>query len=144
MTAEPAQRLMLNRVRLPITNLPVVIPRKAPVVELPNERRAVQSAWAKTMENVKRKQADLKRRAAATTDWGSVVERFSTALKQQAGTARAEAHARTVEKLRGRQTGLPVRMADSEFDHVWYGRCPQEALKPVASGPELGPDGGVP
>ena len=29
-----AQRLMLNRARVPITNLPVVIPRKAPVIDL--------------------------------------------------------------------------------------------------------------
>jgi hypothetical protein len=30
-----------------------------------------------------------------------------------------------------------VRMADSEFDRVWYGHCPDEAPKPVASRPEL-------
>jgi hypothetical protein len=28
---------------------------------------------------------------------------------------------------------LPLRMADSEFDRVWYGHCPDEAPKPVAS-----------
>jgi hypothetical protein len=91
---------------------------------------------------VNSKQADLKQRAAATTDWGSVVEKLSTALKQQAGAARAEALARAVEKVLGRQTGLPVRMADSEFDRVWYGHC-SEASKPVASGPELVQDGGA-
>jgi hypothetical protein len=85
---------------------------------------------------VNSKQADLKRRAAAATDWGSVVEKLSTALKQQAGAARAEAPVRAVEKLLRRQTGVPVRMADSEFDRVWYGHCPDEAPKPVASGPE--------
>jgi hypothetical protein len=139
-----AQRLMLNRVRLPITNLPVVIPRKAPVIDLHNGRPAAQSAWAKSIEKVNNKQADLKQRAAATTDWGSVVEKLSTALKQQAGAARAEALARAVEKVRGRQTGLPVRMADSEFDRVWYGQCPDEAApKPVASGPELPRDDGA-
>ena len=88
---------------------------------------------------VNSKQAQLKQRAAATTDWGSVVEKLSSALKQQAGAARAEALARA----RGRQTGLPVRMADSEFDRVWYGHCPDEAPKQVASGPELVPDGGA-
>ena len=50
-----------------------------------------------------------------------MVEKLSIALKQQAVAARAEALARTVEKLRGRQTGLPVRMADSEFNRVWFG-----------------------
>jgi hypothetical protein len=136
-----AQRLMLNRARVPITNLPVVIPGKAPVLDLNNGRPTAQSAWAKSVEKVNSKQADLKQRTAATTDWGSVVEKLSTALKQQAGAARAEALARAVEKVRGRQTGLPVRMADSEFDRVWYGHCPDEAPKPSASGPELVRDG---
>jgi hypothetical protein len=115
---------VLNRVRVPISNLPVVIPRKAPVIDLQNGRPAAQSAWANSIEKVNSKQADLKQRAAATTDWGSVVEKLSTALKQQAGAARAEALERAVEKIRGRQTGLPVRMADSEFDRVWYGQRP--------------------
>ena len=120
--AHTAQRLMLNRVRIPITNLPVV--SKAPVIDVQNGRPAAQSAWAKSIEKVNSKQADLKQRAAATTDSGSVVEKLSTALKQQAGAARAEALERAVEKIRGRQTGLPVRMADSEFDRVWYGQRP--------------------
>ena len=93
------------------------------------------------LEKVNSKQADLKQRAAATTDWGSVVEKLSTALKQQAGAASAEALARAVKEVRSRQTGLPVRMADSEFDRVWYGHCSNEAPKPVASGPELVQDG---
>ena len=131
-----AQRLTLNRARVPITNLPVVIPRKAPVIDLHNGRPTAQSAWARSIEKVNSKQADLKQRAAATTDWGSVVEKLSTALKQQAGAARAEALARAVEKVLG-------RMADSEFDRVWYGHCPDEASKPVASGPELVQDGGA-
>jgi hypothetical protein len=119
--AHTAQRLMLNRVRVPISNLPVVISRKAPATDLQNGRAAAQSAWTNANEKVKSKQAELKQRAAATTDWGSVVEKLSIALKQQAVAARAEALARTVEKLRGRQTGLPVRMADSEFNRVWFG-----------------------
>ena len=88
------------------------------------------------------KQAELKQRAAAATDWASVVEKLSIRLKQQAVAARAEALARTVEELRSRHTGLPVRMADSEFDRVWYGHCPDEAApKPVASVPGLRNDG---
>ena len=68
---------------------------------------------------------------------GSVVEKLSIRLKQQAVAARAEALARTVEKLRSLLTGLPVRMAESDFDRVWYGHCPNEAApKPVALGPE--------
>src|SRR3979409_1547803 len=122
--AHTAQRLVLNRVRVPISNLPVVIPRTAQVIALQNGPPAAQSAWANSIEKVNSKQADLKQRAAATTDWGSVVEKLSTALKQQAGAARAEALERAVEKIRGRQTGLPVRMADSEFDRVWYGQRP--------------------
>jgi hypothetical protein len=31
---------------------------------------------------------------------------------------------RAIEKRRGRQTGLAVRMADIEFDRVWYGHTP--------------------
>ena len=132
-----AQRLTLNRARVPITNLPVVIPPKAPVIDPHNGRPAAQSAWAKSIEKVNNKQAELKQRAAATTEWGSVVEKLSIRLKQQAVAARAEALARTVEKLRSLHTGLPVRMADSEFDRVWYGHCPDEAApKPVALGPE--------
>ena len=50
--AHTAQRLMLNRVRMPITNLPVVIPRKAPVIGLQNGRPAAQSAWASAIEKV--------------------------------------------------------------------------------------------
>ena len=123
--AHTVQRLVLNRVRVPISNLPVVM------------RPAAQSAWAKSIEKVNNKQAELKQRAAATTEWGSVVEKLSVRLKQQAVAARAEALARTVEKLRSLHTGLPVRMADSEFDRVWYGHCPGEAAtKPVALGPE--------
>ena len=138
-----AQRLTLNRARVPITNLPVVIPPpKAPVIDPHNGRPAAQSAWAKSIEKVNNKQAELKQRAAATTEWGSVVEKLSIRLKQQAGAARAEALARAVEKVRGRLTWLPARMADSEFDRLWYGQCPDDAPKQVASGPELVPDGG--
>jgi hypothetical protein len=131
--ADTAQRLMLNRVRMPITNLPVVIPRTAPATAPQNGRSAAQSAWTSAIEKVNSKQADLKQRAAATTDWGSVVEKLSIALKQQAGAARAEALARTVETLRGRQTRLPVRMADSEFNRVWNGQCPDEAASNTIS-----------
>jgi hypothetical protein len=137
------QRLTLNRERVPTTNLRVVIPHKAPVIDLHNGRPTAQSAWARSIEKVNSKQADLKQRAAATTNWGSVVEKLSAALKQQAGAARAEALARAIEKVHARQTGLPVRMADSEFDRVWYGHCPDEASKPVASGPEQVQDGGA-
>jgi hypothetical protein len=138
-----AQRLTLNSERVPITNLPVVIPRKTPVIELHNGRPTAQSAWAKSIEKVNSKQAELKERAAATTDWGSVVEKLSSALKQQAEAARAEAAARTLEKLRSRQTRLPVRMADSEFNRVWNGQCSdQVAPKPVVSAPDLR-DGGA-
>ena len=73
-----------------------------------------------------KKQAELKQRAAETTDWASVVEKLSTALKQQAGAARAEALGRVVENVRGRQTVLPLRMSDSDFDRVWYGHSPDE------------------
>ena len=62
--AHTAKRLMLNRVRMPITNLPVVIPPKAPVIDPHNGRPAAQSAWAKSIEKVNNKQAELKQRAA--------------------------------------------------------------------------------
>src|SRR6476620_2828950 len=94
--AHTAKRLMLNRSRVPITNLPVVIPPKAPVID-PHNGPAAQSAWTKSIEKVNNKQAELKQRAAATSEWGSVVEKLSVRLKQQAVAARAEALARTVE-----------------------------------------------
>ena len=50
-----AQRLTLNRARVPITNLPVVIPPKAPVIDPHNGRPAAQSAWAKSIEKVNNK-----------------------------------------------------------------------------------------
>ena len=116
----------------------------------PSERApAAQSAWASAIDKVDRKQADLKRRAAATIDWGSVVEKLSTALKQQAGAARAAALARALEKLRSQQMALeeraaPLTAADREFDRIWYGQCADEiAPKPVASAPELLRDGGA-
>ena len=64
-----AQRLVLNRPRVPITNLPVVIPPKAPVIDPHKGRPAAQSAWAKSIEKVNNKQAELKQREAATTEW---------------------------------------------------------------------------
>ena len=76
--AHTAKRLILNRSRVPITNLPVVIPPKAPVIDPHNGRPAAQSAWAKSIEKVNNKQAELKQRAAATTEWGSVVEKLSS------------------------------------------------------------------
>jgi len=88
--AHTVQRLVLNRVRVPITNLPVVIRPSAghrPAQRAP----AAQSAWAKSIEKVNNKQAELKQRAAAATDWASVVEKLSIRLKQQAVAARAEA-----------------------------------------------------
>jgi len=144
-----AQRLTLNRERVPISNLPVVIPRKLPVIDLHNERSTAQSAWARSIEKVNIKQAELKQRAAATTDWGSVVEKLNSALKQQAEAARAEAAARALEKLRSQQMALderaaPLTTADREFDRIWYGQCADEvAPKPVASAPELLRDGGT-
>ena len=47
--AHTAQRLMLNRSRVPITNLPAVIPPKAPLIDPHNGRPAAQSAWAKSI-----------------------------------------------------------------------------------------------
>ena len=125
--AHTAQRLILNRSRVPITNLPAVIPPKAPVIDPHKGRLAAQSAWAKSIEKVNNKQAELKRREAVTAEWGSVVQKLSVRLKQQAVAARAEALARTVEKLRSLRAGPPVRMAESDFDRVWYGHCPVKA-----------------
>jgi hypothetical protein len=118
---------MLNRSRELITNLQVVIPSETPIIDPPAGRSAAQTAWAKSIEKVNNKQAELKQRAAEATNWASVVEKLGTALKQQAGAARAEALGRVVEKLRGPQTGLPVRMSDSDFERVWYGHGPDEA-----------------
>jgi hypothetical protein len=102
--AHTAKRLILNRSRVPITNL-AVTPHNAPVIDPHNRRPAAQSAWAKSIEKVNNKQAELEQRAATTTEWGSVIEKLSIRLKQQAVAARDEASARTVEKLRSR--GFP-------------------------------------
>ena len=64
-----AQRLVLNRPRVPITNLPVVIPPKAPVIDPHNGRPAAASA-CKIYREVSNKQAELRQRAAATTEDG--------------------------------------------------------------------------
>ena len=77
--AHTAKRLIFNRSRVPITNLPVIIPPKATVIEPHNGRPVAQSAWAKSIEKVNNKQAELKQRAAATTEWGSVVESSASA-----------------------------------------------------------------
>ena len=122
-----AKRLVLNRSREPITNLKVVIAPETPIIDPPDGRPAAKAAWARSIEKVNNKQGELKQRAAETTDWASVVEKLGTALKEKAATARAEALGRVVEKVRGRQTGLPVRMSDSDFDRVWYGHSPDEA-----------------
>ena len=128
----------------PNQKMGIETPSKATVIEPHNGRPVAQSAWAKSIEKVNNKQAELKQREAATTEWGSVVEKLSVRLKQQAVAARTEALARTVEKLRSLHTGLPVRMADSDFDRVWYGHCPVKAgLKPVALGPEPLKDDGA-
>src|SRR3954453_13750381 len=100
--AHMAKRVMLNRSRGPTTNLPTVIPAKAPVLDAHNERPAAQSAWAKSIKKVNNKQAELKLRTAATTDWGSIIEKLSAAVKQQASAAIAEALTRAIEKRRGR------------------------------------------
>ncbi len=62
--AHTAKRLILNRSRVPITNLPAVIPPKAPVIDPHKGRLAAQSAWAKSIEKVNNKQAELKQRKA--------------------------------------------------------------------------------
>jgi hypothetical protein len=64
--AHTAQRLMLNRVRKPVTNLPVVIPRNTTNVDLQNGHPAAQSAWASAIDKANRKQADLKRPAGTS------------------------------------------------------------------------------
>jgi hypothetical protein len=118
---------VLNRSREPITNLQVVIPPETPIIDPPDGRPAAKAAWARSIEKVINKQAGLKQRAAEATDWSSVVKKLGTALKQQAGAARADTLGRVVEKVRGPQTRLRVRMSDSDFDRVWYGHGPDEA-----------------
>src|SRR5207342_1152321 len=119
---QTAQRLMFNRLRMPIIHLPVVTQPKA--IDLQMGRPAAGSGWVNAVEKLNSKQADLKQRTAMTVrtpDWGSVVEKLSTALKQQAGAARAAALARAVEKRRSQQMVLeerpaPLTTADREFD----------------------------
>jgi hypothetical protein len=147
-----AQRLMLNRVRMPIINLPVVItPTDPPATQLQMGRRAAPNARVNAIDKVNIPQAALKEQAAEaekTPDWGSAVEKLSVALKAQATAVRASNWARTVEKLRSRQMALKERAAtartvDREFDHVWTGQNPDRpARKPVAQAPELR-DGGA-
>jgi hypothetical protein len=122
--AHMAKRLMLNRSRAPTTNVPLALRPRC------RSSTYAQSAWAKAIEKVHKKQTELKLRATATTDWGSVVEKLSAALKQQAGAATAEGLARAIEKRRARQTRHAERMADSEFDRIWYGHSPT-ASKPI-------------
>ena len=109
---QTAQRLMFNRLRMPIIHLPVVTQPKA--IDLQMGRPAAGSGWVNAVEKLNSKQADLKQRMAMTVrtpDWGSAVEKVSIALKEQASEARAAAWARTMEKLRSRQMALKERAA---------------------------------
>jgi hypothetical protein len=123
---QTAQRLMLHRVRKPITHLPVVItPSEPPTTKLQMGRRAAPSAWANAIDKVNARHAALKEEAAKAPDWGSVVEKLSVALKEQADAMRAF-KASAVEQLRSRQVVLKeragsVRATDDEFDRVWNG-----------------------
>jgi hypothetical protein len=116
---QTAQRLILHRLRKPIIHLPVVItPSEPPTTKLQMGRRADPSAWANAIDKVNARHAALKEQAAKTPEWGSVVEKLSVALKEQAGA---------VEQLRSRQVVLKeragsVRASDDEFDRVWNGQ----------------------
>jgi hypothetical protein len=125
---QTAQRLMLHRLRKPIIHLPVVItPSEPPTTKLQMGRRADPSAWANAIDKVNARHAALKEQAAKTPEWGSVVEKLSVALKEQADAMRAFKAASAVEQLRSRQVVLKeragsVRATDDEFDRVWNGQ----------------------
>ena len=140
---QTAQRLGFDLSGLPDCTSPAM-KTYAPAIRLQSDRPEAAGALVHAGEKL------INREVAATpqkpVDWGSVVGKVSIALKEKRSQARAAAWARTMEKLRSRQMALKAQAAPfgttgREFDRVWSGQCPDEAPKPVASGPELVRDG---
>jgi hypothetical protein len=142
---QSAQRLGFDRTRMPFSTSPPIPHTNAPAIRLPLERHAATSTAANAVETQSnRALAPLE--PQRPVDWRAVVGKVSIVLKEKRSEARAASWAKTMEKLRSRQMALneqaaPFRTTGREFDRVWYGECPDEALRPIASGSELVRDG---
>jgi hypothetical protein len=126
---QTAQRLGFDRSGLPDCSAPV-LKTYLPAIRLQSDRPAAGGAPEHTAEKAISREAAAS--AQKSADWGSVVGSVNITLKAQAREARAATWAKTMEKLRSRQAA-PSRTTGREFDRVWYGHCPDEAAKPIAS-----------
>jgi hypothetical protein len=141
---QSAQRLGFDRTRVPFDTSPAITPSNTPTIKRQPERHATTANTVETHTGPVLVPLEPHR----PVDWSAVVGKVSVVLKGQASEARAASWAKTMEKLRSRQAALeaqaaPLRSTGREFDRVWYGHCPDEAPKPVASGLELVRDGGA-
>jgi hypothetical protein len=139
---QSAQRLGFDRTRMPFSTSPAITPSNAPTIKLQPERHATTANAVETQSS----RVLVPLEPHRPVDWSAVVGKISIALKEKRSEARAASWAKTMEKLRSRQTALkaqaaPLRSTGREIDRVWYGHCPDEAPKPSASGPELVRDG---
>ena len=140
---QSAQRLALDRTRMPFSTSPAITPSNASAIGLQRERHAGTSTAANAVETQSGRKPLLE---PQHPDWGAVVGKVSIALKEKRSEARAAAWARTMEKLRSRQMALKAQAAPfgttgRAFDRVCYGPCPDETPEPVASESELARDG---
>ena len=103
--SQTAQRLGFDRSGLPDRTAPVM-KTNTPAIRLQSDRYPIGSAPRPTGEKLIRQ---VVVGGEKPVDWGSLVGKVSTALKEQAVTARATAWAKTIEKLRSRQMALNER-----------------------------------
>jgi hypothetical protein len=103
--SQTAQRLGFDRSGLPDRTAPVM-KTNTPDIRLQSDHYPTGSAPRPTGEKLSRQ---VVVGGEKPVDWGSLVGKVSTALKEQAVTARATAWAKTIEKLRSRQMALNER-----------------------------------
>jgi hypothetical protein len=98
-----ARRLVISRAKMPVVDplVPSAAP-EAPTTNLQTGQQAAGSVLPNAVEKLHSTQAALEDQDV--TDWLPTVEKLSMALKERAVAARASAWAKTVEKLRNRQT----------------------------------------
>jgi hypothetical protein len=106
-----AQRLGFDRSRMPLSTSPAITPSNAPILKLQPERHLAASTAANAIER-QSSRASAPLEPHRPVDWGAVVGKVSIALKAKRSEARAAAWARTMEKLRSRQSALKARAAN--------------------------------
>jgi hypothetical protein len=107
---QTAQRLEFDRSGLPDIPLPVMTHTNAPAIARPLDRCATSSASKHQGEKLISRQVAVP--PPKPVDWGLVVGKLSSALREQAAATRGSAWAKAVEKLRSKQIALTEREAD--------------------------------